>query len=167
MAVVLKTNKHKKSIRAHSIKLALMRYYRLKRRCQMCCTEFNYGFSDFIALKHGKVIEVEVKVSKADLKREKHKDKHKTDYSDNVAHQFYFAVPSELVEDAILEAANIDTRFGVIEIDSNEHAVFVAGISKEAKHLHNRPIQKKLITALQQRLTMENIILMERIEANV
>ncbi len=85
------------------LKFTLLCYWRYVRGCPIIALEYFYGFADVLAVsENGMVIETEVKVSIADLKRDKEKPKHRSFSrgSSRHCHYFYFAVPAAIAEEA-------------------------------------------------------------------
>lgn len=100
------------------MKAALSAYFRFKRGIKFIATECGYYNSDFLAITKKALIEIEIKISKADLNAEFKKPKHKVyadARSDWTPNQFYFAVPQELAEYAVAKC--IDTKYGVCVIE--------------------------------------------------
>jgi hypothetical protein len=123
---------------SYYIKTVLMEYWRFKRQC-LCADEVGYGYyqADVIVLTKSNFIhEIEVKCSKSDLcslelKKNKHIDMTKKFYP----HYFSFAVPTELVEDAIGIIEKLNPKYGLIEINSKLYPPIIK--RKSAKRLHN------------------------------
>ena len=99
-----------------------MEYWRFKRQC-LCADEVHYGgyIADVIVLNKSNFIqEFEVKTGKSDLcTAELCKLKHeswKAFYPD----YFSFAVPTELVEDALKVIEKLNPKYGLIEIQDNK-----------------------------------------------
>lgn len=112
------------------IKVKVLHYFRFIKRFLLISTEAGYYESDILVSnntpfrnkKHNQeVIEVEVKVSRTDLRNDFKKKKHKVYASNSVVltpNRFYFAVPKELVEYAIELCKNLP--YGVIEVSDVE-----------------------------------------------
>jgi NH3-dependent NAD+ synthetase len=143
------------------IKLKLMRYFRFGRSFNLVATE--YAQMDFVALNinHNKFIECEIKISKADLKRDEKKLKHwrylNTENS-NTPTQFYFAVPEELVDEAKIICEKINPKYGVIDISRYPFIV------RSARKLHKEKLPNSMIQSVYSRLTSENINLRLRLK---
>lgn len=103
-------------------KTKLLAYWRFERRFPYVATECGPYESDVLIADGKQTIECEVKVSKADLIKDKKKKKHaiygKARTRKTVPNKFYYAVPSELVSEAKKEVE--DTPYGVIEIKDTE-----------------------------------------------
>jgi len=83
-------------------------------------------------------IEVEIKVSKADLQNELHKSKHYISHQLNRPTKYYFCVPPELEE---------STREIIQKLNKNEYGIIDANtlnILKRAKHIDNKLVHKML-----------------------
>ena len=137
-----------KKLNSMDIKLLLLRYYR--RQGFFCCTEFNqmdiFGFETFPGNPKKKPIgvEIEIKISKADLIADKKKTKHinygyETGYNHGkimnfLANKFYYAVPAFLVEDAIKQCKELNNNYGVLEIQNVKHdAIYEPIVRKKAR----------------------------------
>jgi len=92
--------------KAEELKFLVMCYWRFARQHYLVATEYDYGSCDVISVSaHGKTVcETEVKISVADLKKEKQKPKHvKVAFGNNFlisryVHEFYFAMPAHMAE---------------------------------------------------------------------
>lgn len=96
------------------VKAAVASYWRYIRQCPVIALEVSYNLSsyadeeraDILAVdKNRFLIETEVKVTLADLKRDANKTKHRRfrdDHPGVVAKHFYFAVPREIGNEAKL-----------------------------------------------------------------
>ena len=102
------------------IKVVLLHNFRFQKQFKYVTTEAGRYNSDVLAInKSGKLVEVEVKVSKTDLTADFRKPKHliyqqKPEFK-WTPHQFYFAVPKEIVEFAI--AKTVGKPYGVIVVE--------------------------------------------------
>lgn len=100
---------------------------------------FVWGEADIVAVsKSGYLIEGEIKISKADLLKDKHKKKFTERYYDRWKKDiksFYYIVPTELVE----EALKTNLTAGVIEVDGDNLKVHRRSeISKQAVKLSEK-----------------------------
>lgn len=92
--------------RAEEIKFLVMCYWRFARQHYLVATEYGYCAADVISVSaNGRgVFETEVKISVADLKKEKRKPKHIKDAGGSIffrsryIREFYFAMPSHMAE---------------------------------------------------------------------
>lgn len=108
---------------AFDIKLALLQYYRIKRQW-ICVDEFSQA--DVIADTGKEIIEVEVKISKNDLCREKKKKAKHQSYSRGqrwVCHpnKYFFCVPRTMVEAAEKMVAELNPKYGIISFNADEY----------------------------------------------
>lgn len=111
-------------ITSNYMKAALCTYYRFGKSAKYIATECGRYYSDVLAICNGHLIEVEIKVSKADLSNDFKKDKHRiyeTNIGKEVPNYFYFAVPQELVEFAVSRC--IGKPYGVILVREPEGLV--------------------------------------------
>lgn len=117
--------------KAEEIKFLVMCYWRFARQHYLVATEYSgYCIADVISVSASgrEVCETEVKISVADLKKEKQKPKHIKDAFGNklfrgqFIHKFYFAMPSSMAE---LDQVRLicDGRFpyaGILSIEPYE-----------------------------------------------
>jgi hypothetical protein len=119
------------------IKTVLMEYWRFTRQC-LCADEVNYGSSiaDIIILNKSELIhEIEVKCTKYDLcSLELKKSKHTFRPTRYAPNYFSFAVPTELVEDALKIINKLNPKYGLIEITSDTYSPIT--IRQKAQKLH-------------------------------
>jgi len=100
------------------IKYALLKYFRFNRQ-MIVATEVQttYGLSDILAvdLDKRRSIEVEIKISKADFKRDfkDKREKHIFFEHKHSANYFYFAFPSSLTAELI---GHVPQQYGVISV---------------------------------------------------
>ena len=138
------------------IKACLSAYTRFKYGCGVMATEVGNFSADFVMYRKGQLLEVEIKTSKSDLLADFRKDKHKiykTGKHHWIPNFFYFAVPKELVEVALLKGLNYG--YGVMVID--EHGMYKdrVRILRRAKPIHVRSVNDKVKRAIVQRLASE------------
>ncbi len=111
-------------VTSFEIKLALLQYYRLKRQW-ICVDEFSQA--DIIADTGKEIIEVEVKISTADLCREKKKlSKHQCyrrglQWDGCHPNKYLFCVPGAMVEAAQKMVAELNPKYGIISFNANEY----------------------------------------------
>ena len=107
-------------ITAHDLKLALLEYFRFTRQW-VCVDECMQA--DVVADAGNHIIEVEVKVSKADLlngekkKQWKHNNLMHGRYPRFRPNKYYFCVPRSLKAEAIKYALSLNEKYGVIAFD--------------------------------------------------
>lgn len=150
------------SVDSKYIKACLSSYFRFKRQTSCIATEVGDFNADFIAVGRGGFLEIEIKVSKADLNNDFKKRKHQI-YESKKNHawcpqQFYFAVPEYLVDYALSKC--VDKPYGVLAIrecnkKSNRSWMGRVRVVKRAKKLHNNPIQDKVKHIIYSRLASE------------
>jgi hypothetical protein len=103
------------------IKTKVLHYFRFKRRFFFIATEAGRFLSDILVANDKDIIECEVKTSERDLKADLIKAKHKFYLNIKRSNRFcptkfYFAVPTELVSEALIITQNLP--YGVLEVDS-------------------------------------------------
>ena len=143
----------------------LMGYFRFKRGFSLVCSEFD-GM-DLAVIGNETYIEVEIKISKSDLLRDKKKDKHRSYREPRSLHnywsapnKFYYAVPPEMVEYTESFIAELNPKYGIIRVTSTE--VFMA---KSAKKLHGDKPNNASKNCAVARLSSENIGLRQKLWA--
>ena len=129
-----------------SIKAGLLAYFRFKRQYRYVATECGYYSADVLASNGRKLIEVEVKVSKSDLKRDINKPKHKVYADPNdrkiwIPHEFYVAVPQHLTEFAIEEVSKWNPKYGVISFKEDGLLEERFTVTKRGGMLHKQIIK--------------------------
>jgi len=147
-------------VNAEELKLLVMCYWRFARQHYLVATEYDYGAADVISVSASglEVCETEVKISVADLKKEKQKPKHiKGAFGDKYfrhryIHEFYFAMPSHMAE---LDQVRLicDGRFpyaGILAVEPYEEflkhpeGIYTAPPVKCVKHA--KPLQPQELT---------------------
>ena len=101
------------------LKTSLLYYFRFKRG-YLCVTECYSGCcekADVLIDTNKSIIEVEIKLNKADLYKEKKKNKHKVD-SFRGANKFYLCVPTHLVSFTLKWIQEINPKYGLIEFNT-------------------------------------------------
>lgn len=121
-----------------AIKGALMWYWRFKRQ-KVVIDELN-GM-DIAVYDKTNLMDIEIKISKADLRADKKKHKHKR-YLTGPIHEFdryrlnpthfYFCVPPDLKEAALEEIRIINPKYGLIISNGN---CWTTSVAKSAKRL--------------------------------
>jgi hypothetical protein len=132
------------------IKAALLYYYTFQRCSKLVCTELwdGFGIADVIILKDKIVTEIEIKISKSDLYNELKKGKEtinglitKHDVVSTsimpVPNKYYFCVPTELVDEAILFSNKLNPKYGVIEFIDTKIMKCIK-IRKKARMIHTK-----------------------------
>lgn len=144
---------------SHDVKSKLLAYWRFKRRYQFIATECGTYNADILIANDKEIIEVEVKVSKSDLKNDFKKRKHKI-YANGkskwIPNKFYFGVPIEL-EDYAKELCE-GTPYGVIRVQDGKYSPYrdFCKISKKAKKLTTK-LNEELIHKIVLRMGSELI----------
>ena len=121
--------------KSDQVKAVIASYWRYVRQCPVIALEVSSNLSsysgeemaDVLAVdKNRFLIETEVKVTLADLKRDVKKSKHQ-DFQNNrrcVTRYFYFAVPRDIANDAKLICDDLYPYAGVLTTNgSNEYGV--------------------------------------------
>lgn len=142
-----------------------MWYYRFKRLC-MCASECLR--SDVMVLQEKYVIDIEVKISKLDLRHwETRKRKHelmkcnKSEEFDYKPNKFYIAVPEYLYQEAKKWVQKTNKKYGIIICSKRKHYPFPISIKKEAILLHTR-IKENIMNEILFRVCAENIELIKK-----
>lgn len=102
-------------------------------------TETGKYYADFLVVDKLKVVELEIKTSKADLNNDFKKPKHRMYAAGNsywIPNLFYFAVPESMAEYAVAKC--IDKKYGVVVIKKG------VGRSHRRCIVDNETIQKRL-----------------------
>lgn len=149
-------------VNSHIIKTCLMAHYRFKRGF-ICCDEVvtdSGELADVVVDTGTSTIEIEVKTSKSDMKRDSFKKKHKKENKFRAVNRFYLCVPTELVEDGLDWIKETNPCYGLIEFRSEtlksgyrSWEKYIKTI-KRAKNLcksyknRSHPISKRLCSAL-------------------
>lgn len=151
--------------------LAWLRYV-----CQKpyVCTEVGRWSADAMAVDEKTSVEIEVKISKADLRAEaggkalKHRQYRAPDnwYKATIPNRFYFLVPPDLREYAVEQAAAINPAYGVLVWTGRGRVGRRIDIVKKAEFLHRRPPPKSMLTTMAKRMSSELATLyVERVNA--
>jgi len=126
----------------------------------MIATEAGFFNSDVLYVNEkGELIEVEVKVSKADLVNDFKKRKHTLFKGEHefIPNKFYFCVPKELENDALELTKN--TNYGVMTCrnwyGSVRGAMDRVITVKRAKNLHERHVSANVKRSIVQRMSSE------------
>lgn len=176
-------------ITAEDIKFELMRYYLYERQFLCITTEQNmyYGRADIWVLDRDYMgIEIEIKVSKADLISELNSIKHivgelsgvrgakyikheryikyanAPEYSKNLLpNRFYFCVPEHLQETAITCLRH--TPYGLLVCIADQSRIIATKVVKSGKLIHRTAVAPKLVKETIRRINFENIELKKRL----
>lgn len=127
------------------LKYTLLCYWRYVQGCPIIALEYFYGDADVLAVsENGMVIETEVKISIADLKREIKKSKHKF-FSRGAAwrcHYFYFAVPAAIAEEAKEVCHQLYPYAGLLSVGSWEPKAYERAPVFNILHAKRFPAEK-------------------------
>lgn len=154
------------------IATALMSYLRFQRKHYLIATEVKYNKcrSDVLSVNDNKIYEFEVKVSKADLKKDFDKlltvgfrstrrkiSKHALYNSKDpgslfIPHYFSFVVPKSMVE-YTLDLIKPYTNYGVISFD--EDTLDWIKVEKPARALSKKPFNRRVADKILMRATSE------------
>lgn len=150
------------------MKAKVLHYLRFKRRFLFVATEAGTFNSDVLASNGYEIVEVEVKISKQDLKNEFKKKKHRVYanptpwYKNLLPNRFFFAVPECLVDDA--KELCKGTKYGVMvvyegRISHKRKKAFVR-IVKQAKQItevHNKKLRYQLVLRMSSEIVRKTI----------
>jgi hypothetical protein len=137
------------AVTADQVKAVIASYWRYVRQCPVIALEVSHNLSayadeeraDVLAVdKNRFLIETEVKVTLADLRRDARKSKHR-DFQDKrfcVARYFYFAVPRDIANDAKLTCDNLYSYAGVLGVDGTDE--YGVEIYRNAKPLSDKKL---------------------------
>ena len=133
-------------INADEVKVAVLEYFRYRKQYPLVALEsvntldvYGVGLADVMAVtKDRRLIEVEVKVTVADFRRDKKKRKHSLLSDDNgflPTSYFYFAVPTEIANKVAFECAQLYPYAGVLGTGGSDVAVYHRARRRQAKKL--------------------------------
>ena len=163
------------------LKTSLLYYYRFKRR-YLCVTECYSGCREKadILIDTGKsIFEVEIKLNKADLYKEKKKKKHKIDPLKCIgANNFYICTTTNLVPFTLEWIKEVNPKYGLIEFNTQYYTERKARYNitqwdkclrfrKKATKLHNKYnvyLRKNIIKRLSSALCNAYIDILEGID---
>ena len=147
-------------------KIKVLHYFRFNRKYMFCATEVKPYRADVLVSNEKEILEIEIKASNADLKRELLKKKHKI-YSNKksqyIPNKYFIAVPKNLVDTALDLTKGMG--YGIIKIKSfnittnktiKGRKIVYCKIVKQAKLL-NKKFSKKLFKRIQLRMGSELI----------
>lgn len=146
------------------IKTAVLAWLRFGKQFPYIATECGAYSADVLGTDGKIVIEVEVKVSRADLRNDfRSKDKHRkyklpSDgyYNEWIPHQFYFAVPEHLGDYAIELTEKDYPDYGVIVCRDEGFSLADCAVTKRrAKKLHENPVLPRIQRAIALRMGSE------------
>jgi hypothetical protein len=129
----------KKELTAGKMKAIILHYFRFQysKMCYYIATEAGGYNADVFLLNDDESIEIEIKISKTDLRNDNKKQKHikyknhsTNEYSQH-PNKFYFAVPFALVDEARIISEEINPKYGILCIHDGR-----VNIAKTAKKMH-------------------------------
>lgn len=146
-----------------ALKLEALHWLRYGKSMPIVCTEagMSHGLADVIGLNTENCIEVEVKISKADLKREwKSKaSKHLIYASPNRYHKapnyFYFLVPEAIADYACQEAEANNKAYGVLVPKENKKFGDNLKSVRKATKLHDKEPSPAMVGVAIRRMSSE------------
>lgn len=164
------------------IKLELLKFFRFEKGMIFACTECIHQ-SDVNAVNEKCLVEVEVKISKSDFRREfetptatnntywKHRkhefyanpEKAFSGYS--IPNKYYFCVPKELAVWAIEYLKTKNKKYGLLVYDPELQKPYKITTVKGARNLQPNPPDKQIFRWIGQRTTNEMITLKEKFNA--
>ena len=129
---------------SHQIKAAIASYWRYVRQCPIVALEVNFNLSSFSGEEMADVlavddnhflIETEIKVTLADLRRDARKKKHQKFLENrrDVTRYFYFAVPRDIANEAKLICDNLFPYAGVLSVNGTDE--YEVQVYRQAKQL--------------------------------
>lgn len=140
---------------SHELKAEAMAWLRFGKRLPIICTEVGHWNADVLGLNDKISVEVEVKISRADLRAEFRNKSGKHYYYQNMnggtgPNYFYLMVPENMADLTVELAGAQDTRYGVaIYCPGPELPGKRTKIVHKAAKLHDQPPSAKTIkTAL-------------------
>lgn len=149
---------------SNEIKSALYNHYRFKKQAHIMADEVSTSWSlaDFLVIDRADIVtEIEIKTSLSDLKADFKKDKYFILRNNKTAdlfprHYFYFCVPVELKDKALIILQEQDSRIGLLYADKakskfifKEYYIYT---EKRAKLLI-KDIDQRLINSLKDKVT--------------
>ena len=158
------------------MKLALLWHFKWRLNYPLVITEgtisYNYhGLADILALRKTMAVEVEIKKSLCEIKRDlkvkqlKHWHYLNGAFSDRIPNKFYFALPSGF-KDATLQKYKdiIPKPYGLIVVENDNYKPHGCHTAKRGQYLTRRTDHlEKLKERISWRLTAENIHLREKL----
>lgn len=170
-------------ITALHLKTSLLYFYRFKKR-YLCVDEVYSTCREKadVLVDTGKAIyEIEIKLNKADIRKEKKKKKHKLDPEKQLgANHFYLCVPTELIDYTKKWIKEVNPKYGLIEFDEQRYIEFKSRyivtdwniflkFRKRATNLHtryNKHLRKSIIKRLSSAVVNAYIDLLQGINRN-
>ena len=148
-------------IGSNTIKNAVLAYYRYQRKFAYVATEC--WDCDVVASDGARLVDVEVKISWNDYRREFKKPKH-TDPDGSrlpMPNRKYFAAPTELARRIAADAETVERGYGVLAISDRG----VVSVVKQGKDMHKGKIAGAALQDIVMRLTSELVTMREQVRA--
>lgn len=158
------------------LKVELMKYFRYEKGMVFVCSE-GINCSDINAINDKCLVEVEVKISKADFRREFEaatlnngnywKEKKHQFYahpeqafsSYKIPNKYYFCVPDEMAAWAMEYLKDKNPKYGLLAYDETLHKANKIKLLKGARQLQKEPPSPLIWRMIGQRVTSEMISL--------
>ncbi len=147
-------------MKSQDMKAAALQWLRFVRRYEIVCTEAGtIGLADVIGVCPTSAVEMEIKVSKADLRREFTEKAHKHRYYKSVSggaspNYFYFMVPEQLVEAAVALALEHNPKYGVVSMPEGGNYQTLT-VTRKAQRLHSEKPGPGMIRVATMRMSSE------------
>lgn len=165
MARCLKIGSREIVVNSDYMKIVVASHYRYTLGYKYVCTE--YEFMDVCACNGRSLIEIECKISKADLKKEIKKPKHlyysgqkKSKYA-IIPNKYYIAITKKMSEDEeVLDfIEKLNPNYGIITMSNWRDMCFY----KNAKTLKKEAVEEKIKEGIVARISSENLILRKKL----
>jgi hypothetical protein len=142
------------------LKTACLCYLRFARRMPYIATEFSVGwnYADVFAADKDMSLEIEVKVSIRDFRRDFFKHKHEVPDARRSPNKFYFAIPVQMKEAVVKEMAGKNGAYGIMTYDDQALGTRMwegLVIEKRAGWLHREPPKPELLERILLRMGSE------------
>jgi hypothetical protein len=142
------------------LKTACLCYLRFARRMPYIATEFSVGwnYADVFAADKDMSLEIEVKVSIRDFRRDFFKHKHEVPDARRSPNKFYFAIPVQMKEAVVKEMAGKNGAYGIMTYDDQAFGARMwegLVIEKRAGWLHREPPKPELLERILLRMGSE------------
>lgn len=148
-----------KEVTAKKIRASLISNLRFDKQIYVIATEVGSYYADVLCVRDQKLVEYEIKISRADLIKDFQKLKHKiykNAQSDFIPTQFYFVVPENLIKIAIdLVKGSEYAKYGVIECSACSGLNGTCWVRKRAKNIHNQKVSDGVINTIAARASSQ------------
>lgn len=163
MSVAVCTQDTTSSITANTIKNVLMAHYRFQRQFAYVATEC--WDCDVVVSDGHSLIEIEVKLTWADYKKEFTKDKHRVCPNQYFLtskgiqpNKRYFAAPIALAERIATDAATRCPVYGVMAVEKYHHTIL-----RRAAMVHKDPVSAGTLHSMVKRISSELITVRQQV----